>query len=68
MCRPPPPTFQRLIELCLGNLNQECLLIYLDDFIIFWATFEEHLQRVEKVLGQLEEHGLKQNEQQCHLL
>lgn len=29
--------FQRLMELCLGDLNYECLLIYLDDMIIFSA-------------------------------
>lgn len=40
-------TIQRLMELCLGDLNQECLLIYLDDIIIFWSTFKEHLQRVK---------------------
>lgn len=39
-----PATFQQLMELCLGDVNQECLLIYLDDIIIFLATFKEHLQ------------------------
>lgn len=36
-----------------------CLLIYLDDIIIFLATFKEHLKSVEQVLEQLEEHVLK---------
>lgn len=45
-----PATFQWLMELCFGELNQECLLIYLYDTSIFSATFEEHLQRLEQVL------------------
>lgn len=41
-------TFQWLMELCLGDLNQECLLIYLDNIIIIFSSiFEEHLRRVE---------------------
>lgn len=52
------------MELCLGDLNQECLLIYLDNVIIFFSTFAEQLQRME---WRLEEHGLKLKPQKCHL-
>lgn len=45
-----PGTIQRLMELYLEDLNQECLLISLDDIIIFSAVFKEHLHRVEQVL------------------
>lgn len=41
-----PATFQWLMELCLGDLNHECLLIYLDDVIIFSSFLEEHVQQV----------------------
>lgn len=40
-------TFQRLMDMCLGELDHECILIYLDNVIIFSAMFEEHLQWVE---------------------
>ncbi|XP_069840942.1 uncharacterized protein [Dendropsophus ebraccatus] len=62
-----PATFQRLMELCLGDLNFECLLIYLDDIIIFSSSFAEHLERLDVVLGRLEEHGLKLKPTKCHL-
>ncbi|XP_069800966.1 uncharacterized protein [Dendropsophus ebraccatus] len=62
-----PATFQRLMELCLGDLNFECLLIYLDDIIIFSSSFAEHLERLDVVLGRLEEHGLKLKPTMCHL-
>ena len=40
------PTFQRLMQNCLGKLNLTYCLIYLDDMIIFSETPEEHLQRM----------------------
>ena len=39
-----PPTFQRLMLNCLGELNLTYCLIYLDDIIIFSQTEEEHLE------------------------
>ena len=39
-----PPTFQRLMLNCLGELNLTYCLIYLDDVIIFSRMEEEHLE------------------------
>ena len=44
-----PPTFQRLMLNCLGELNLTYCLIYLDDVIIFSRTEEEHLERMPVV-------------------
>ena len=41
-----PPTFQRLMQNCLGELNLTYCLIYLDDVIVFSEMPEEHLQRM----------------------
>ena len=41
-----PPTFQRLMQNCLGELNLTYCLIYLDDIIVFSEMPEEHLQRM----------------------
>ena len=46
-------TFQRLMERCMGELNLDECLIYLDDLIIFLTTFEEHIQRIEAVFTRL---------------
>ena len=40
------PTFQRLMQNCLGELNLTYCLIYLDDMIVFSEMPEEHLQRM----------------------
>ena len=53
------PTFQRLMQNCLGELNLTYCLIYLDDVIVFSETPEEHLRRMRVVFDCLHEHGLK---------
>ena len=53
------PTFQRLMQNCLGELNLTYCLIYLDDVIVFSEMSEEHLWRMRVVLNHLREHGLK---------
>ena len=45
MCN-SPPTFQRLMLNCLGELNLTYCLIYLDDVTIFSKTEEEYLERM----------------------
>ena len=59
-----PPTFQRLMQNCLGELNLTYCLIYLDDVIIFSQT-EEHLERMRVVFDCLWEHGLKLKPSKC---
>ena len=54
-----PPTFQRLMQNCLGELNLTYCLIYLDDVIVFSHTKEEHLERMRVIFDRLWEHGLK---------
>ncbi|CAN2387827.1 Reverse transcriptase (RNA-dependent DNA polymerase), partial [Pristimantis euphronides] len=62
-----PGTFQRLMEHCLGDLNFESVLIYLDDVVVFGETFEDHLQRLRQVLQRLRDHGLKIKPKKCQL-
>ena len=60
-----PPTFQRLMLNCLGELNLTYCLIYLDDVIIFSWTEEEHLERMRVVFEHLHEHSLKLKPSKC---
>ena len=45
----PPPTFQQLMQSCLGNLHLQYCIIYLDDVIVFSKTLEEHVIRLRAV-------------------
>ena len=60
-----PPTFQRLMQNCLGELNLTYCLIYLDGMVVFYETPEEHLQRMRVVFDCLREHGLKLKPSKC---
>ena len=58
-------TFQRLMQNTLGELNLTYALIYLDDIVVFSKTEEEHLIRLQAVLEQFQEHGLKLKPSKC---
>ena len=60
-----PPTFQRLMQNCLGELNLTYCLIYLDDVIVFSEMLEEHLRRMHVVFDRLREHSLKLKPSKC---
>ena len=60
-----PPTFQRLMLNCLGELNLTYCLIYLDDVIILSQTEEKYLERMCVVFDHLREYGLKLKPSKC---
>ena len=60
-----PATFQRLMERCMGDMNLRDCLIYLDDIVVFSATFEEHLERLEAVFERLQTNHLKLKASKC---
>ena len=60
-----PATFQRLMHDCLGELNMNWCIVYLDDIIIFSDTKEEHLKRLEAVFQKLMAAGLKLKPSKC---
>ena len=62
-----PPTFQRLMQNCLGELNLTYCLIYLDDVIVFSNMPDEHLRRMRVVFNHLHEHGLKLKSSKCEV-
>lgn len=48
-----PSTFQRLMQQLFGDQQGQSLPLYLDDIVFFSSTVEQHLERLEMVLGQL---------------
>nr|XP_046271732.1 uncharacterized protein LOC124073503 [Scatophagus argus] len=55
-----PSTFQRLMQRMFGDQQGQSLLLYLDDIVVYSSSVEQHLQRLEMVLGRLQKEGL------CH--
>lgn len=61
-----PSTFQRLMERIFGDERFHSLLLYLDDIVVFSPSFDTHLQRLEMVLGRLQEYNLKLKLEKCY--
>ena len=60
--------FQRYINKFLAGLQDIICVKYLDDFVIYGTTFEEHVKNVEKFLQWLRENDIKLNPAKCNFL
>ena len=60
-----PATFQRLMNQVLGPLRFEYALVYLDDVLVYSATFDEHLTRLEAVLTCIQKASLSIKLKKC---
>ena len=60
-----PATFQRAMDQVLGGLKFVCVLIYIDDAIIFSSTWEQHLRDLEAVFHRLTEYSLFVKPNKC---
>ncbi|KAI4812430.1 hypothetical protein KUCAC02_023818 [Chaenocephalus aceratus] len=63
-----PASFMRMMLSIFGDLNFSSLLCYLDDLLVFAATEEEALERLEVVFQRLRLHNLKLSPKKCHLM
>lgn len=61
-----PGTFQRLMERMFGDCRYQSVLLYLDDVVVFSATVEQHLERLEEVFARLQNQKLKVKLSKCH--
>ena len=62
-----PATFQRYMDAVLAGLKWNCLLVYIDDIIIFSPTFEEHLRDLREVFIPLRGANLSLNPEKCFI-
>lgn len=60
-----PSTFQAAMSSIFGDLIGKCLLIYLDDLIVFSRSAEEHEVHLRQVLSRLREHRLYAKAKKC---
>jgi transposase InsO family protein len=60
-----PGTFQRLMQGAMSDFLFQIMLVYLDDLLVYSKTWEDHLQRLEKVFLRLREIGVKLNPNKC---
>ena len=62
-----PVTFQSLMKTCLGDLNLQWCIIYLDDIAIFSKHLARHFERLVAVFWKFEEAKLKLKPSKCEL-
>ena len=62
-----PATFSRLMDRTLAGLAWNICLYYLDDIIVFSATWAEHIQRLKAVFERLRRANLKLGAKKCTL-
>ena len=61
-----PATFERLMTFVFSGLIGNSCLAYIDDIIIYGATFQIHLVRMKQVFQRLRESSLKIKPEKCH--
>jgi len=60
-----PSAFQRLINEIFANLLDVCVIIYLDDILIYSDNLRAHKQHVEEVLRRLQSYRLYTSPLKC---
>lgn len=60
-----PATFQAITNHILAPLLRKCVVVFIDDILIYNKTYEEHLQHVKRVFELLEEHQFKVRLSRC---
>ncbi|EEB88915.1 hypothetical protein MPER_13056, partial [Moniliophthora perniciosa FA553] len=60
-----PAAFQRFVNSIFADMLDVCVVVYLDDILIFSENMDDHRKHVKEVLRRLEKHGLYCNPTKC---
>lgn len=60
-----PATFMTLMNQVLNRFINKCVVVFLDDILIFSRSLEEHLQHLREVFGELRRHRLYAKRSKC---
>ncbi len=60
-----PAVMQRALEDALGDILYHGALAYIDDIIVYGATWEEHNERLKEVLRRLHDYGFHTRPDKC---
>ena len=60
-----PAAFQRLMNEIFADLLDICVVVYLDDILIYSSNLEEHKRHVKEVLRRLRKHQLYASPSKC---
>ena len=60
-----PAAFQRFMNDILGDLLDKCIVVYLDDILVYSDNLKEHKEHICKLLLRLRKHGLYTKANKC---
>ena len=60
-----PAVFQRTMDKILAGLTGHCVMVYLDDIVIYRKNEKEHLEHLQQVFDCLKQAGLKLKPTKC---
>ena len=60
-----PSHFQRVMDFAFRDLLGVCVMIYIDDIVIYSKNLEEHISHLEVVFSRLAEYGLQVKPEKC---
>ena len=60
-----PAAFQHFMNDIFGDLLDVCMLVYLDDILIYSDSEEEHIWHVHEILCRLRQHNLYARTEKC---
>lgn len=62
-----PATFQHMMHSTFRDLLDRCVLVFLDDIVVYSSTLEQHLIDVRAVLSRLQQNHLFAKKSKCEL-
>jgi hypothetical protein len=62
-----PATFQHLMNHTFREFLDFCVLVFLDDIVVYSATLDDHVRDVTRVLQRLQDAGLYAKKSKCEL-
>ena len=60
-----PSHFQRIMDHVFRDLLEVCVMVYIDDIVIYSRNMSEHLSHLETVFRRLSQHGLQVKAEKC---
>ena len=60
-----PAAFQRFVNLVFTDMLDVCVVVYLDDILIYSDNMEDHIKHVREVLRRLRHHKLFAKPEKC---
>src|SRR5215510_3628701 len=60
-----PATFQHLMNTILRPYLDKCVIVYLDDILIYSTSIDEHFRHLQLIFDILQQHQLIANAEKC---